>query len=215
MAQYARRGFFEMATLCGINLALMALAIGLVRKEPRAPLTLRLLCLFVGLVTLFMVAAASAKMGMYIGSYGLTRLRVLTEIIILFLGVSTALVCVWLFCPRLPYMKAVLVTALVMGAVVSWVDVDTVVAHYNVRAYQSGRLETVDVAYLSTLSDGAVPYLVELAEDPDPQVRNNARDWLSWRDSRVEDLRGWNYTTAQASKILKQFPVQGPGLDSQ
>lgn len=205
MAQYARRGFFEMAALCGINLGLIALAIGLVEKKPQAPLALRLLCLFIGLVTLFLVVTASAKMGMYIGSYGLTRLRALTEIIMVFLGSATALVCAWLFLPRLPYMKVVLLLAMVLGGIVSWVDVDTVVAKYNVEAYQSGQMDRVDVGYLSSLSNGAVPYLQELAEDNDPAIRALALEYLAYSHTEAADLRGWNYTTAQADQIIKQY----------
>lgn len=202
MAEYARRGFFEMAVLCGINLSIIALAVGLVRKEPLAPLALRLECLFIGVITLFLVVSASAKMGLYIASYGLTRLRVLTEVIMVFLGAATAMVCLWLFVPKFAYMKAVLVLALVMGAVVSWADVDTQVARYNVRAYQSGALETVDVWYLSRLSDGAVPYLQELTEDEDPAVSKTAREILRHRDAREPDIRSWNYAEAKAWEIV-------------
>lgn len=205
LAEYARRGFFEMALLCGINLGIVALAVGLVRKSPRVPLALRLECLFIGLVTLFLVVSASAKMGMYIGSYGLTRLRVLTEVIMVFLGAATALVCLWLFLPRLPYMKAVVLLALVMGAVVSWADVDTLVAAYNVRAYQDGRLETVDVDYLAGLSNGVVPYLRELAEDEDPLIRKSARVCLEDRFVAQTDIRSWNYTTARAEDICREY----------
>ncbi len=37
LAEYARRGFFEMAWLSFINLGLMCLAMGLVEKEGRCP----------------------------------------------------------------------------------------------------------------------------------------------------------------------------------
>ena len=202
MAEYARRGFFEMATLCGINLGLIALSVGLVRKEPRAPLALRLECLFVGLITLFLVVSASAKMGMYIGSYGLTRLRVLTEVIMVFLGLATVMVCLWLFVPKFAYMKVVLILALVMGAAVSWMDVDTLVAHYNVRAYQSGKLDTVDVDYLEHLSDGVVPYLQELTKDEDPAVRVEAKESLAHRYAQEPDIRSWNIAGARAWEII-------------
>ena len=61
-AEYARRGFFEMAWICAINLLIMCLAVGLCsKKADRTPIVSRLLCLFIGLVTLFLVVAASAK----------------------------------------------------------------------------------------------------------------------------------------------------------
>ncbi len=201
MAEYARRGFFEMAWLCAINLSIIWFAIGLVRKDPKAPLTVRLLCLFIGLITVFLVVVSSSKMLMYIDSYGLTRLRLLTEVIIVFLGLTTALVCLWLFVPKMPYMKAIVLLGLAMGAGVFWADVDTQVARYNVQAYYSGALETVDVDYLSTLSSGAVPYLKQLARDPDLSVAVRAMEALEHRrDDEIEDFRDWTYAEAQANK---------------
>lgn len=208
MAQYARRGFFEMAWLCAINLGLVVLSVGLVAKVDKAPLSTRLLCLFIGIVTLFLVVTASAKMFLYIGSYGLTRLRVLTEVIMLWLGITTLTVSIWLFAPKLPYMKAILLAGLVIGTSVIWADVDTVVARYNVSAYRSGRLETVDVAYLSRLGSGAVPYLQQLTEDQNPEIAQQAKFRLNRRsDAPIEDFREWNYASHIAGKYLPKPDV--------
>lgn len=206
MAAYARRGFFEMGWLCAINLLTIALAVGMVEKTGKAPLLTRILCLFLGVVTLFFVVAASAKMGMYIGSYGLTRLRVLTEVIMVFLGLATATVCIWLFVPKLPYMKVVLLLALIMGAAVIWADVDTVVASYNVRAYQSGQLEMVDVEYLTTLSAGAVPYIAELADAGDRTAKEFMQEYAveDYWDGNAHDLRSWNWTDWLAGMVMKR-----------
>ncbi len=207
MAEYARRGFFEMAALCAINLTIIALAVGLVEKGEKTPLFTRLLCLFIGIVTVFFVITASAKMGMYIGSYGLTRLRVLTEVIMVFLGLATVSVSIWLFVPKMPYMKVILIIALVMGAAVLWADVDTVVAAYNVSAYQAGALKTVDVDYLTTLSSGAVPYIIELAEGGN----QDARDWLAetgsayYWSSMFDDLRSWNIGEWLAGQLIDNW----------
>ena len=206
MAEYARRGFFEMAWLCGINLFTIAIGIGVVRKETKVPLSTRFLCLFISLVTLFFVVTASAKMGRYIGSFGLSRLRVLTEVIMIFLAITTICVAVWLFAPRMPYMKAVLLTALVMGTLVLWVDVDSVVAAYNVSAYQNGVLDGIDITYLINLSDGAVPYIARLTEDADPAVAAAASRALRMRDYPIlEGFRDWNYASHAAAEMMKQI----------
>lgn len=201
MAEYARRGFFEMAWLCALDLAIMTAAVALTKPvQGKTPGLTRVLCLVIGLMTLFFVATASAKMFLYIGGYGLTRLRVLTEVIMVFLGITTALVCVWLFVPKFAYMKAVVLTGLILGAAVAWVDVDTVVAKYNVEAYRSGQLRQVDIGYLGSLSDGAVPYIAELAEDPNPTVAETARRVLEevWDTARIRDFRSWNIAGAMA-----------------
>ena len=204
MAEYARRGFFEMGWLCAINLGLIALAIGLTAAGKPAPMLTKLLCLFVGLVTLFLVISASAKMFLYIDTYGLTRLRVLTEVIMIWLGLATLTVCVWLFLPRLAYMKIILILALVMGAAVGWADVDTVVARYNVNAYLSGKLETVDVNYLASLGSGATPYLLELTDDEHSVIFVPAKAEIDERNNSaaVEGLRDWNYADHISDSLL-------------
>lgn len=205
LAEYARRGFFEMAWLCAINLSIIIFSLFLCKKET-APLFTRLLCLFIGIVTLFFVTAASAKMILYIESFGLTRLRVLTQVVMVFLGIVTALVSLWLFIPKLPYMKAVLLTALIIGAAVSWADVDTQVAKYNVEAYLSGKMETVDVSYLDSLGSAAIPYIDQLIHNaPDKQVVEEAEQAFSYSHAYVEiDFRSWNYVNQKALKHL--FP---------
>jgi hypothetical protein len=216
-AEYARRGFFEMAWLCAINLSIMALGVGLVAKERSVPLFTRLLCLFLGVVTLFLVASASAKMFLYIDSYGLTRLRLLTQVIIFFLGITTVVVSVWLFVPKMAYMRVVLVAALVIGAVVAWTDVDTAVARYNVNAYQSGRLEHIDVEYLGRLGSGAVPYIAQLMDGSDPVIAADARIALRNRDQTTwDDLRDWNYVNFTAEEYCSRFQkyLFGPNAES-
>lgn len=198
-AQYARRGFFEMAWLCAINLGLITFGISLASRRGPIKNSTRLLCLFLGLVTLFLVSASCAKMILYIGSYGLTRMRVLTMSIILFLALTTILVSVWLFVPRIQYMKAVMLIALTIGAAVIWMDVDTQVARYNVNAYLSGELETIDTAHLGSLGDGALESIARLTEAEDPTVAGIARDLLCyWYITEPEDFRSWTYVNYNA-----------------
>jgi len=207
LSQYARRGFFEMAVLCGINLSIIVFSLWICEKKSPTPLSTRLFCLFIGIVTLFFVSAASAKMILYIENYGLTRLRLLTQIVMIFLGLTTIVICLWLFIPRLPYMKVVILTALIMGAAVSWTDVDTQVARYNVDAYLDGRMEDMDVGYLmNRLGDGAVPYLVKLKDRAtDPRVLEDVKIALEQRKDRlteIEEFRSWNYAKWKAAIYL-------------
>lgn len=208
-AEYARRGFFEMTLLCAIDLGIITFAIGMVSRQERAPRSTRLLCLFIGLVTLFFVAAFAGKMGLYIGTYGLTRLRVMTMVIMAFLAVTTVMVCVWLFVPRLQYMKAVMLVGLALGAAVIWTDIDTQVAKYNVSAYLDGDLETVDFTHLRGLGNGAVPYIAQLTRCGDKAVEQEARqildEWYVWYDG---DWRGWDMVTARALEYVENRYVR-------
>jgi hypothetical protein len=193
-----------MAALSVINLGIITLCLAIVKKDGTVPRILRILCLFLGLASLFLIVAASAKMFLYINSYGLTQLRLLTQIIMLFMAITTVIICVWLFQPKLPYMKALLLVALVIGAVTLWVDVDTQVARYNVDAYLSGRLESVDIHYLYGLGDEGIPQLARLAQlAPDPGVKSYAKSFLSNAEGNApEDFREWNYVNQKALEYI-------------
>ena len=206
LAEYARRGFFEMAYLCCLNLGILCFSIYLIRQEKLPRLT-KIAGTFLAAVTIFLVLTASAKMIMYIGSYGLTRRRVLTEVIMLWLALTTILVTLRLYRPNFGYMKAVVLTAMILGALVFWVDVDSVVGSYNMNAYRSGKLETIDVSHLDSLGSAGVPWLVELTGDEDPGVARKARDLLESRDKHsylyeIDDFRDWNFIRAQGNEAL-------------
>ena len=205
LAEYARRGFFEMSALCTGNLGILCVSLWLIRREKLPGLT-RIAGTFLAVITVFLIFTASAKMFLYIGSYGLTWSRVTTEVFMLWLAITTVLVAIRLFLPRFGYMKAVVLSAMVLGTLVVWVDVNTLVANYNVKAYREGRLETVDVRHLKDLGSAAIPRLLELAEDSDPEVAEQAREILE-RDNywSVDDFRGWNYTRAKADRLLTQY----------
>ena len=98
VAEYARRGFFEMCAIVAINLGLIVLAAGLCRKEQgRVPGPVKGLALFLCVFSLILVATALSKMVLYMGSFGLTRLRVLTSVFMVFLGLVVAAEAVKLF----------------------------------------------------------------------------------------------------------------------
>ena len=91
---------------------------------------------------------------------------------------------------------------MLIGAVVVWMDVDTVVARYNVNGYLCGKLESVDVEHLSNLGSGAIPYLDKLAECDDLRVAHRAELFLDsafrYEIHEPEDFREWNYLTHAA-----------------
>ena len=163
VAEYARRGFFEMCAICAINLVLVAVCLGLSRKQAgKAPLSTRCIALFILLFSMGLVATALSKMVLYIGSFGMTRLRILTAVFMVMLAVVVLFVIVRLFSVRFPYMKATVIAVTLIGLTVGYTGLDAFITRYNVTAYQQGQLEELDVGHLTDLSEGATPYLVEL-----------------------------------------------------
>ena len=204
VAEYARRGFFEMCAIVAINLGLIVLAAGLCRKEQgRVPGAVKGLALFLCVFSLILVATALSKMVLYMGSFGLTRLRVLTSVFMVFLGLVVAAEAVKLFVRRLPVVQWAVVLGAVLLIGLSVANVDGLVARYNVDAWRSGKLDSLDVDMICELGDGATPVLVELAEEEDPAVANKARRELKYRDPET-DWRSWNLVTQRANEALDE-----------
>jgi hypothetical protein len=115
-------------------------------------------------------------------------------------------------------MKTVILAGLIIAACLSWADVDKQIARYNVDAYLSGKLETVDVAHLSSLSEGADAEIARLLDAPDPKIADAAKNILSTRlflyteASEIDsgesltllptDFRSWNADCSAAAKLL-------------
>ncbi len=222
-ADYARRGFFEMAWIVALNLLIVGCVEALCRRTPTGtlPKVPRLLSLFVCLFSLVLIATAFSKMALYMGSFGLTRLRVLTSLFMLWLTLWVLAAAVRLFRPRFPHMKIAVLAALILACLACWGDLDGIVARYNVRAYETGKLQTVDLDTLQYLSDSAIPYIGELTEDKDPAVADRAGDiLLDWAYGHAMvgtddadgdlvfesmDLRSWNLATAQARATVLDY----------
>ena len=234
-ADYARRGFFEMAVLVVLNLGMAGISNILVRKGGKAPLSTRLFSLFLLIFSLVLIATSFSKMVLYVRSFGLTQLRVMTSLFMLWLAAWVLAAIVTLFRPRFPHMKIAVLTALILACVASWADVNTVIARYNVTAYQTGKLETIDIDTIWFLGDAAIPYVAQLTEDENELVAEDSRQMLiNWAEVHSDwytdekgverftfddmDWRSWTYAEAQAREVVidylcaQHIPISAPEL---
>lgn len=152
-AAHAREGFFQMVAV--VVLVLGVVAAGVRWAPRRARPGLGLLC---GLA-LLVDASAVYRLALYADEYGLTRLRVATTAVALWLAVVLLLVlALGTRAPRLLPHVVVLTAAAGVLALAAW-DPDARIARS-----QLDRGARADLAYVATLSADAVPVLDGLAE---------------------------------------------------
>lgn len=174
-AEYARRGFFELCWIAGINLILLYLMLLLSKKtNDKPPVVLRALGVFIDLFTLLLICTAEAKMVLYIRAYGVTLKRLGTSAFMLLMAVVFLAMLLRFFLTRVRVLPVAVVTAAVIVLVLGIGNVHEFAAHYNYTAYKNGTLRTVDTAYLRQIGDEGVPYLVELTKDRNPEIRRQA-----------------------------------------
>jgi len=151
-AEYARRGFFEICIITGINLSLVTLSSALCKKNEKGmPLAFKIICSFLSVFSLLLDATAIAKMVMYVKRFGFTRLRLFTSVFMVFLAVLFVVAIFKLYIKNLKYMKTVFIVATVFVLALTFFNVDGFISNYNVNAYLEGKLKTVDIAAIEEL----------------------------------------------------------------
>lgn len=179
-SQFARDGFFQMAAIAFINLLILTLTMVLIRRKDNNKVSaltkalLTFLCLF----TEFYIATSFVKMAKYISMYGLTRLRVLTSVFMIMLAIIFLVLLVRLFVRKIPYIKVITFVCALTVILISVVDINTVIAEYNYKAYKDGKVHSIDVDLLESLGINALPVIIELTEDKNPDVAFQAKGTL-------------------------------------
>lgn len=211
-AEYARNGFFQLCWVCAIN-AVMLLFFNLFIRETegrRDPIRLIYSCL-ISVFTLVLIATALSKMLLYIDSYGLTRKRVYASWFMLLLAAIFVAVLLRQFVRKIPLVATVVVICLVFFAGIVLPNVDGAIADYNVDAYLSGELDSVDVESLAEYGASAVPALVHLRDslgEEDAELREQVQNKLkliSWDLSQLPDgFFAFNIPTVRARRLLAE-----------
>lgn len=166
VAQYARRGFFEMAAVAVINLGIIGVTVLFSkRNESQLSRMIKGFDLFLSVFTIIIVSTSISKILLYIAEYGLTHKRIYVFIIDLILVVAFTMVIVRLFRKSFPYMKVILAFACSMITLMSLVGTDSLIANYNVEMYLRGNLKTVDVNQLENMGIVALKPLHKLSQN--------------------------------------------------
>ncbi len=165
-SEFARRGFFELCVIAFINFGLIILmqTFSARKAGDKRPAALKVYTVILSVLTLMLIACAMAKMFIYIGEYGMTQLRVYTSWFMALLAVMFIILIAMQFV-EFPVWKVIFAAFTVMFGVLCFSNVDGAIARYNVRAYQSGALEKVDMYSMGALGVSAVPYVVEVEKD--------------------------------------------------
>lgn len=197
--EYARRGFFELAT-CTALVFMLVLGIYATSSPQGYP---RLFAALLVLQTAGVAASAFYRMALYSEAYGLSVLRIYATLGILAMGLGLVILLaaiqrdwrsretngLWLS-------SRLALAGMVFLAAVAWLDVEGGIARYNLSRWSVGR--EVDVAYLGTLSADAAP---ALAASPDPGAQL-AVQAIRARRQVDSAWQGWNRSRAALKEKL-------------
>jgi len=224
-AEYARQGFFELLFVTGINIVLIFGSTMLFEESK----ILRILLICMTVCTYIMIASATYRMLLYIGTYHLTFLRLFVLLFLLIDSLVLAGVITSVFVSKFPlfgYCVAVVSTCYILF---SLGKPDYLIASYHISHEET--LDYEDFQFLTVeLSIDAAPIIVPILSDPawwnkadtDNTVGNLAQPNL-WEQVRVgrdnyyeqitrkeqeSGFRDFNYSKYLASSYASQYPIK-------
>ena len=207
LAEYARSGFFELVTVSGLVLPLLLGADGLLRNAdaPGRRAFRYLAGLLLVLLGVVMVSALE-RMRLYVAEFGLSEDRLYATAFMGYLAVLFAWFA-WTVLrerrQRFAFGGVIQGFAILAGLHI--LNPDALIARVNLdRAAQAARL---DAPYLANeLSADAVPVLVSrLSRLSREQSCDLATRLMSrWTDQDSGDWRSWNWSRAQARRLVRE-----------
>ena len=220
VAEYARRGFFELVVVSGLVTVLLLAANAVTDDASRRGFRL-LAGLLVALV-MVIIASAGLRLRLYIDAFGLTDARVFAAAVMAWIAVTLLLFAGTVLRERpRRFASGALVAGLLAVAVLMLANPDALVARTNIE--RAADAETaVDADYLTSLSADAVPVILAGVVDESTAMSAAGRCRLAgvlvdrWgadaAGERTEDWRRWNAARARARDRVRDARPELRGI---
>lgn len=202
--EYARKGFFELLALTGVNIAVILTVIKLTKQHfGKWLMFTKTLCHYLCAVTIVLLISSYFRMNMYVVDDGLTRLRLFVIGFLVFEAIGLLVTFLYIAKPKFNLTLVYVVIALTYYAVLNVIPADYIIAKNQIDKYLDGTRE--DISYVFTLSADAAPALEELRkETKDENMLNSINMFLE--DNTQSDIpKRWqrfNLSVERAKSIV-------------
>lgn len=206
-ADYARSGFFQLVTVSVFNLALVMACLQAAKKEGRGWQGVRFLSTVLVGASVILLASAAWKMTLYVTVYGLSFKRFLTYwgMVMLAIFFAAALLKIWK--KEFSFFKVFFAAGIAGWLILNYINVDFIVANYNVSLYQRSETAVMDLPYLAYLSYDTLSALEKLPGDTRPyhapEDDTTLEMLIQWRrgDALLDasDWRTWSVSARLAA----------------
>ncbi len=209
-AQYARRGFFELVAVAALVLPLLWITDSVLLEErARARNVYRVLAAALIALVAVVMASAVQRLRLYQAEFGWTEQRLYASV---FMG-WLAIVFAWFAATvlggdRRRFVFGAGAAGLVALALMHLLNPDGFIVRSHAGRAAAGH--SVDVTYVVSLSDDAVPALLAALPRLGPEDRCRLAARLLDRRSaaRPHDWRTWNWSRARARRLLDEAQPQ-------
>ncbi len=194
-SEYARRGFFELVFITLVNLiGVTILKIYVDNSKAKLNIILNIIYTIIVVLTLNMVCSAFYRMYLYIDAFGYTRLRILVQLFIIFLGIIIFLQFLFIWKDKSIF-KYIIVVSLTLYIGINFFNIDSFIAKKNIELSANKK---IDNNYLTVLSLDSIKEM--------NKARNEGKiddeTYLKWRnraDIKIDNWYEYNYFIYKAN----------------
>ena len=210
-SDYARRGFFELLTVALINIVFIVVAKILSVKNENNKY-MRIHILLNSILTLVLISVAFAKMYLYISTYGLTTLRIIPSVFMIFLCFVFAFIIMGEFKKNFPVTKLSFYAGNILFVLLCLANIDAVVARYNLNAYMNGNLPYYDIYDLKESDMAAMPIIYKAWKNSSDKelkekLHSSAESIMRYYSFDTDEPISYNYTRNKALEIEKSMKL--------
>ena len=176
-ADYARQGFFELFAVALINLGVLCFMSLFSKKAGREKTkALKFYSIIISVFTIILIATAMSKMVMYIDNYGLTKLRLYTSWFMVLLALTFVMVIIKQFKFDMQFAKHFSIMFTIMFAILCFSRTEAIIARYNIKMYNSGYLDELDIHAILEMSDDALLVALDEGEVTAEEVNDHKKN---------------------------------------
>ncbi len=155
-AEYAHEGFYELMTVCIINLIIVLVASYFFGEHKALKVILTIICA----CTYIMLASSAYRMYLYVREYDFTKLRVFVLYGLFVLAILLVGVIIYVYKESFPLFRYGIAILSVAIIILVYSHPAALIAKYNI-SQMTERHRTIDLKYLRDLGTDAAPVILE------------------------------------------------------
>jgi len=200
--EYARRGFFELLFLSGLNITIILVAIWLTKNQSNIGAKIsKSLCSYLCVVTIILLISSFYRMSLYSSEFGLTRLRFLVFGFLIFEAIGLIFTQIYIIKPKFNILAIYSIIALTYYLLLNVISMDVFIARNQVERYFRSGGNGID--YVLTLSADAAGEISRLYDSDDYNTRQRVRNYYIRIDLDNDGWRQWNLATARVGRYRR------------
>lgn len=210
-AEYARRGFFEIVGAALLAyLVITKTEVEVVKEDGKHLTSFKLLAGGLALEVVLVLISAFYRLSLYEDAYGFTIIRLYSHALMIWIAVASCMLLLHILINgnRQKLIRNGFISIILLLMAMNAINPDAYIAKQNISRYQNEKKE-LDIDYLTSLSDDAVPVTLQMFDNPNQEVRSEFIRWLktvrggNYRDST--DWQAYTLSRARAQKLLAPY----------